>query len=376
MPRLSRLSRVVFFTGIITLPFLHFPGQVNGFEGPKIFWFQRWVELLVVLYVLAKPKGKFPYLLLAYFFWNLVTSYFGIDFKTSFYGLFWRGQGLWLLAHYLALALVVPAIFSGRAVAVSAGLVAGYEIWTLVAKSLFDWPVFLYLGRPVGSFSQPDFLAGFLAICLPFVFYVREWWRWGLVVLISAGIFLTGSKGAVLAVAGAVVILGLVRYRKKVLGIILAAGVMVSAVYWFFNIPLTSNETISRQRIYGRGLLAVTQRPILGYGLENYELAVAGIDYPFKIRPEYDAVVDKAHNETLEILVSSGIVGLGIWLVIVFGTLRRFVKKRQYVFLVALLVFLIKAQTNVVSTMEYALFWILVGLGLTATGREAKRRRS
>lgn len=382
---LSRVSRTVFYFGLFSLPLIFWRGIGDGYEFPKILFFERWVELLILLVVidffLSKRVWKLNFflviMLLIFFLWNLVTSWLGIDFSRSLLGIYWRWQGLITLLHYSLLAAVVlilkpPVKKVAKVLVASASMECLYLLGLIFAKWAWDIPIYLYLGRAVGTFGNPNYLAGFLAICLPFCFYTRH----RIIRTISFGVLLGGiilsaSRGTILSVLLAGIIVAIVylfisNYKKLAfsLGLLLIISSLVAAVFIKLDVN-KFNPLESRERIYVRGLLAWVAKPILGYGLENYELAVSKVDYPGKVRPEYEVKTDKAHNEILEILLSSGVVGLIIWLMIITGAIRRMVLNRKFILLSALFIFLIKSQTNVGSFVEYFLFWTLISLSAT-----------
>ncbi len=254
-----------------------------------------------------------------------------------------------MLAHYMALAFITPRILEpkdysqlGKVLVLAAILSSGYLFVGLLAKQFFDWPVFLYLGRPVGSFGNPNYLAGFLVVTLPFVWYFRS--KLPLLAILPA-VILTWSRGAIVAL----ILVAVLALRKK----ILAGLIIVLVIFWLWKNPGQASGW--RPEIYYQAIAAARQRPLTGYGLENFELVMGPTTY---------GVIDKTHNEILEVLVSSGAVGLSLWLAIVAVSLKNFWQTKNYPFFFALVIFLLKAQTNVVSTTEYALFWLLVGLAL------------
>lgn len=388
---LRLLSRVIFFTGLFFLPLISFPTIENGFEGPKIIFFQRWVEILwvltVVYWLLKSIRFQFKnnsliLLIVSYFIWNFFTSLIGVNPNNSLYGLFWRGQGLIMLAHYFAFVFLIPVLlkksdtFKVALVILASGITASlYVLFALIMKRLYDWPIYLYLGRPVGTFGNPDFLAGFLALTLPLIFILKG----NILKFISAMIIIWGliqaqSLGAVMALLMVTVFIFLAKIWQKHKKIAFFAGLLFIGVFlWqFINwLPVRLNSptwAASRQRIWARAALAIVQRPLTGWGLENYQLAVQNINYPIKPGVNGEVSVDKAHNEILEILISAGLIGLIFWLGIIFLAGKNLLLQKNSILFVCLLVFLLKSQTNIVSTPEYFFFWLLVGLSLL-TGR-------
>jgi O-antigen ligase len=97
------------------------------------------------------------------------------------------------------------------------------------------------------------------------------------------------------------------------------------------------------------GLQALAKSPILGFGQENFEIAIES----WKMH-----TVDNAHNIFLETAVASGIVGLLIFLAIIFVAFRN----ANFTIRMALLAFLIVAQFNPLSITEIMLFWFLLAI--------------
>jgi hypothetical protein len=83
-----------------------------------------------------------------------------------------------------------------------------------------------------------------------------------------------------------------------------------------------------------------------------------------------DLRVDKAHNEFLEILVASGVIGLGLYALIIGWSLRSICKKMEdpkesswwKAVALSLIIFVLRSQVNPVSVSEQALFWLFIGL--------------
>lgn len=115
----------------------------------------------------------------------------------------------------------------------------------------------------------------------------------------------------------------------------------------------------SRNIIWAKGIEAGSTKPILGWGLENFELA-----FKSTLKPaEFDLKnirVDKAHNEFLEIFVNSGAVGLTLYIGLVILALIRLRYNHQV--MLGLIGYLIVASLNVVNINEYLFFYLALGL--------------
>jgi len=220
-----------------------------------------------------------------------------------------------------------------------------------------------YNGRIVGTMGNPNFLGGWLAMALPLAMGEMEKLKlkqksiinFLLLALSLTAIFLSGSRGAWLAVGLVGVLWLLVRRKFKILVILL---VSFSLIFFhlrggrlFIFTPWVSRDSIWENRliIWQEGIKAAAKQPIFGYGQENFELI-----FPADRR----LPVDNAHNLFLEILLSSGIIGLLIYLAI----LVEAFKKVSLAVRLSLLAFLFRAQLNPLSLSEIALFWYLLAL--------------
>ena len=100
-----------------------------------------------------------------------------------------------------------------------------------------------------------------------------------------------------------------------------------------------------------------------GWGVANVDYAFESIDWP--ICYQHDVYVDKAHSVLLEVLVTTGLVGLILYMLMVSGVgvgLRGVEGKGfQWILSVVLLLYVIHSQTNVIPINEEVLFWVVLG---------------
>jgi O-antigen ligase len=103
--------------------------------------------------------------------------------------------------------------------------------------------------------------------------------------------------------------------------------------------------------IWNAGINSVIQKPILGVGQENFELI-----FPKNMHFR----VDNAHNLFLETAVSSGLIGLFLYLLIICNSL----KLAEFKIKLAIIAFLITGFFNPLNIVSIILFWILVGFSI------------
>ena len=406
------------------LPLIYLPGVFNPYEFPKFIVFVAAVLILIMLSIgrfWSPPRfalspqndGKLKaskldllaVLMIVYGLVVYIANIFGIDPKTSFLGSPFRHQGfITLLAGIGLFFLLKYNFYNGyknykdyiRWILLGAFLVSVIAIWQGINVYIFhNLTIPTYQGRIVGTMGNPNSLAGYLAIVLPFVLFNKnKIIKLVLSLMIVAVVILTDSRSAFLAVGFIFAVYGIRRILKlnisriaKVFIIVLIfVGIVKFVDYslhkntinnqapvisergcpesWPIEYPLKFTSDIYNSKIFYTerealcdnrfligvvGLQALSKRPILGYGQENFEIAVSA----GKMH-----AADNAHNIFLETAMSSGLIGLFIFLEILFIAF----KKSSFVVRMSLLSFLIIAQFNPLSIVEIMLLWFLLGL--------------
>lgn len=393
---IGKLIKYIFLSGFFLLPLVFWPWAIIPYEIPKVQFFQRWMEILgslglVAFFMGGLKKKKFSRetnLSFFVFFFLLIAwlaSLLGVDFKKSLWGNYYRADGLLTLLH-LAVLFFFLNLFWRRSwreslvKAIAAGCFLT-SLWILFLGFRFHVLADLRVapfGRAIGGpFGQPNFLAGYLLVCLPFIGYLYSlarknfqkifWCLVGLVQLMAMG--LTFSRASAL---GALIFIFL--WLIKVKG---AKGkILVLLIFLIFLLPFLRQRDIggyyiseNRARIFMKGFLAFTQKPLFGWGWANFDYAFTAVDWPEKFL--VDVYVDKAHSGLLEVLVTTGLLGFGFYLAIIIRTWQVLVrtmardKKERFwletIFLVFFLYFF-HSQTNVISIAEEVIFWSILGI--------------
>jgi putative inorganic carbon (HCO3(-)) transporter len=366
---------------LLPLYFTPIPKTASGFvinlTIDKSVFFNIFVELLLLLtlfrLVVSRKMTVFgsikKYLLLLPFFLAIALgTFFSVDRHTSIYGFYWRQQGLLSYVHYFVFIIILALnVRSRRTVEkIIAGVLAGSFLVSLVG--LLHWLDldFLHLQRfddvrPGSTLGQPVFLGNYLvlvsflavykmkaasnfwlkasyafvffinALCLA-VTYTRAAWLGFLFGCLLLGAYylktwvkrsLKPGKAFYRSLAGAAALL-----------LLISGGVVVSQKDSLFVQRLKSSFDFSVGSVFLRfqywqgALELIGKSPIIGYGPESQH--VLFLDYynsKWAERENINAFSDRAHNEYLDIALTSGLLGLLSYLAIIGLIISIFVKR-------------------------------------------------
>ena len=357
-------------------PLLYIGGVYYPFVVPKVIYFRTLVEITVVLLVcyavytrdnlnLAIFKNKITWVPLVFLGFSYLSALFGLDFYHSFWSIFERMDGLVTLTHLIAYFYAVLLVFKKedwQKFFVVNGIVAGLVgLYAVLQHYGFSWFQDTVDVRVRGTIGNAAFLASYLGIMFFMTLYlareaktilVRRVW-WGVTGLSLIVIFLTQTRGAIVAGAVSLVIF-LVwwafttsekKYKKyAIVGLCVVAvlGIFgyayrdalrsfpIPAVARIASISLNDPTTKTRLFIWGNSLSAFTEHPILGYGMENFEYVYNQFYDPQVTTEEW---FDRSHNVYIDQLIHHGVVGFVLYLVILMYALnlaRAYVSRDRY----------------------------------------------
>lgn len=366
--------------GIFFLPFVvsFDPQQVN--ETARVWFFLRIVEVLgfLSLFTVLNEKTNRVWkpgviILLCVYLAALVSSFTGVNLEHSWVGNYYRFDGLIILTHLVAFSLWVAFLFkkewSGhvlQSISFSVLILAAITIF----QGLTDW------GRPVGlAFAQPNFLAGYLLVCLPTLWYfsklfpahLRKTIFLSTALMTVLAIVLTQSWGAALGIVLFGVLVWIVHDKKRLKlifpGTLFFIFIFSLSAYLYFK---DTHVAESRERLVRKLVPAIAARPLLGWGWANVDSAFESTIWPQKF--QVDIKVDKAHSHILEWFVTTGMIGGVLYCVLLFLIGRRLFYSENKVWIMMFTLFVYHSQTNVISISEELIFWFLVGVALQSSG--------
>ncbi len=320
----------------------------------KNIFFRLLVLILVVLLIwyaveTGRVVGKRNKILLALV--GLVVVYiiaalFGVNPYNSFWGNYERMDGvinyIFLLTYFFIVINVFTAkvewLWLVRTSLLAALLVSGYGLLQKAGVQA-DW-IYGNNDRLDATIGNAAFLAGYLLLHVFLAWGLLVWdqakkWRWFYIVSIFVYvvvIYFTATRGAMLAGVGGALLVWLLNSLKSgrkqkisfaaVIVLLVIAGLWLrtqSQSEWIKKFPplqrlasisLQDTTTADRLITWRISFMAFQDRPILGWGPENYRYGFNKYYTPVLNEPWFD----RAHNVVLDYLNSAGIIGLVAYL--------------------------------------------------------------
>ncbi len=330
----------------------------------------------------------------------------GVDPYHSFWSRLERMEGYMMILHLSAYFLVLTSVFRTKKewlqffnLFVVAGILVGaYGVLQVLGlKEAIQGGNF----RIDGTIGNPTYLAAYLTlvITLALVLMVNVAnkagkYFYGAVIAFNLIImFFTATRGVTLALALAVplfLVLYLIfdrtqgeqRFRKIILWVLVAAILLPVGLWLIRGTNLVQNNQVlsrltsislgertikSRFAIWGLGLQAFKERPILGWGQENFIYAFSKYYNP-KLYDQ-EPWFDRPHNILFEWLLNGGILGLLsylslfgalIWCLVLLGRNKFFSIKETLILAVAAFAYLFQNLFVFDNFNTYVIFFALL----------------
>jgi O-antigen ligase len=345
-----------FFTPLIVLDYFYFP-----FIVPKTIIFQILIELALFFYLLLvfSNKSYLPKLdmltraVLLFFGVYVIAAVFGENVFRSFFGVFERMLGIFNLAHFVVLFLMLRSVFTEkkdwillfRAFLIAGSIVGLYGLGQKMGLTFLYNSGASRIDATIGNaafFAAYMMFNAFFAVFLLFTdkskFYIFYWISLFISLL---GVYLSSTRGAILGLSVGILffLFSLFKHRyfnfeslkflnrKKLaiwmLGIVLVSVLTVSVfgpkafldpIKRISSISVNDDTTKTRILSAGVSFNGFLEHPVLGWGSENYNL-VFDKYYDPRLYPT-EQWFDHAHNIIFDNLISAGILGLLAYLLV------------------------------------------------------------
>lgn len=336
------------------------------FEVPKIYFVYLSTLLITLFHLLNYLKGKTVLFsknnltipLLIFFSTQLISTIFSVDIHTSIFGYYSRlNGGLLSLSVYLLLFLILPLYFTPkfRDKIVNLILISGFLVSTFGILEHFGIDKHLWVqdvqSRVFSTLGQPNWLAAYLCILLPFalhkfLFAKTFLQKFSFLFLVSnfyiCLLFTKSKSGLIAAIISLAVYFIINLFQKTNFWLLVSSFSFLVILSLTINNPIkdffikpnisqpvsqntslniTPSEDI--RKIVWQGSLDLWRAfPLFGTGPETF-----GFTY-YWTRPashnltsEWDFLYNKAHNEYLNYLATTGTFGFLSYLFLIISFL-------------------------------------------------------
>lgn len=371
-PAIEVTHLIIFFM----VPLILWPQTSELFELNKIYLTYLAAATLLTLELVKTISSKNPVIVrpalvipgLLFLAALLVATATSTNIHASLFGNYGRFHGgllSWLAYGVIYLSLVQQTketyLNIIKVSLASAIFVAGWGVLERLGIDASYWEQDVQ-ARVFSTLGQPNWLAAYLAMLIPWgiSFYLKAKIGWqslgmfGLVLLLYTCFIFTYSRGGNYGLAVGLAVYMLIlsqqvlkQYWKK----ITLVGSALAIVTILFATPLATqyfgassprvvenleagNETGNIRLIVWQGAWqSFLDKPLTGHGLETFG------EVFYKFRPvemnqtgEWDFLFNRAHNEYLNYLATTGLLGTGAYLVLVaafYWQARRFLRRER-----------------------------------------------
>ena len=365
------LSLVLFLPLFLIIKGFYFPYIV-----PRNLIFRLIIDLIFLLNIFLifknkayRPKFNKGYIIFFFFVLSLtISSIFGNSFTTSFWSNFERMDGLVNWYHILMYVFVLMCFVRNKRdwkFLINTSLISAWIV-SLIAlgqKLQLDFILASSGGSRLASTLGNAAYVGsymFLHIVLAFYLLISKFKKKGYLIYygISILFFLyilihTQTRGAFLGLALFIFLLIIFylwfeRKKKNIYYYIILSSLIIFLGFFLLafqqkdsswvnsngflrkltNISLQDTTTQSRLVIWRNSLEGVKEKPILGWGEENFKY-VFNEYFPVEIYHDIGSEVwfDRPHNILIQHLIHGGILGLGLYLATFFYLIYILFKK-------------------------------------------------
>lgn len=384
MQRLEKLILYLFCGLLFLVPLVMWPYTSEVFEFNKMVTVYIFTTLVVGAWIIrCVIEEKFIFKksildipLIVFLGSQSISTILSIDPSVSFFGYYSRFNGG--LLSVICYSLLYWAFVSNLNQK-QARLTVHYSLFTAVLVSLYgvaehfgiDKSVWVQdvQSRVFSTLGQPNWLAAYLVALLPIIFNFQflisnklKIFNYLISILLFATLLFTKSRSGLLGLAVALVIYwaftlfkNFKQHKKSFLFFNLAFAFLALVIGTQFTPSIFKLKEINNKKevvtgpaletggtesgtirkIVWKGAIDIWQHyPIFGTGLETFAFSY------YQFRPiehnmvsEWDFIYNKAHNEYLNMLANSGILGLGTYLFLLTTSIIQFYKLKRYDFL-------------------------------------------
>ncbi|MDP3836783.1 MAG: O-antigen ligase family protein [bacterium] len=305
-----------------------------------------WLVLIWKFPAFRPAKSYITWGLTAFLAAILITSFTGIDFNLSFWGDVERLLGFFHIFHFFLFYLYIITVFRTR------------DDWYLLLSAsvlVATIQAFIILtGERIGTIGNTAYVSGYMLFNIYFAVLLclrttimKQWPFYISIILMLVAFFRADTSGAIIGLGVSVLLLifllGLFAHRRRLRQIALItfsiAVIAVVALFsqynqaWFQENSFLKDLSVNKATFQTRWLSwegamrDFPAHPILGTGFGNY-----AIIFDRQFNPEFfnysttETYFDRAHNNLIDIVSTTGLVGLFAYLSIFIAALMAWLK--------------------------------------------------
>lgn len=413
----AKILRWAIFISLFT-PLIIFSQYLSPFHFGKMIVFRILVEIMAAFYiplmiVEKKYRPKKSFIVISFSIFTalyIITGLTGVNFYNSFWGSLERMGGIFSFVHFWIYFIILVSIIKkesewNRILKVSTfvgflSILFAYGQRFIQGNFFIGWQ---HGERLIGTIGNPALFAGYLLFILFLaIFFVlkkdlpklQRWFFAAAFVLGVPILMMTAVRGAIIAFWGSLFLLALFFVFKSespkikrylsvglVMFVILVIAIGVSrnqkwvkdnsVLNRVSDVSLTTDTIQTRLWAWGSALKGWAERPILGWGPENF--MYLHMKY---FNPKHftglgaETIWDRAHNMPLEILSTMGIIGLvsylSIFFLIFYLLSKRFkerkIDKNAFGVLCVMIIAYFVQNLFIFDTMaNYLMFFLVLG---------------
>ena len=338
-------------------------------------------------------------ILIGYIIITTLSVVFSINWQVSLFGSVYRYDGLvafylYVFAYLIArngkkiTKVIFPLLTITSVLIAIYGILQFYKIDPVPLK----YYAMKWEGLAFSTMGNPNFLGSYLVLSIPMpiylYFYKSKWYG-----LLAYAILFLAWIGAFIGLVAFLILHGISqRFTKREVLKVLAVVLTTIAMIGFFTVTsgdefftrilaifidissLIKNDYSEylggayRVYVWGKVIQLIMMRPLFGYGLDTMYIAMEK-NFKEVITQDFGKYKnwDKAHNEYLNIGVSSGVFAVAAYLLFIFFVLKKAIRKMRsnpaYVpFIAAIIGYLVQAFFNIQVVMVYYVFFAYLGI--------------
>jgi len=379
---IDRIISICLFFLFAVVPLIINPFAFDYWYKPKIDSVYALLAVLCIAavaraIVLRKPpaiKGNLLTIpLIAYGIASILSAWASINPKLSIHGDMFREEGVFTILSYGALTFVFASMVETekqahnliKGLLVTAFLVSLYAIIQYLGFNPTEHFIPLLRGvenRPGSTIGNPNFLGKFLVLILPLyiVYYSAAARRREKYLLLTGctisfcALILTFTRASWFSFACSVMLLAMLLRKKiawsKQKELFIIAGILIAvAMSWEAQsllkkpvadgkvTPTVISKIVSifdpgkgdvsaRLYLWSMATALIKERPLLGYGPDTHAIAMGKFNLEYAGRFKCSGLIDRAHNNYLDMAIGQGLAGLGCYLSIIVTFLVLLVK--------------------------------------------------